>query len=173
MGAPEAKKRIAAALDGVLFIDEAHQLTPRSDPTGAAIVRELMGQAENNRERLTIILAGYKHDIDEELLTFDPGLPSRFQFEMKFEDYTEDQLYAIFTQLAASKKWKFATDDVARVPIRRIARGRKQAGFANARYFDGGCVLKLCWTSLLLMDGKSFSNNGCCCSCCYCCCSCF
>ncbi|KAJ1469630.1 hypothetical protein T484DRAFT_1851058 [Baffinella frigidus] len=61
-GAMKADADIANAMDGVLFIDEAHSLDPGSNKAeGKAIVTKLLKAAEDHRERITIILAGYQN----------------------------------------------------------------------------------------------------------------
>ena len=60
-GIDEFRKLAQAAMDGVLFIDEAYDLDPQGDKfKGAPIVNELVTLTENERGRLTVILAGYE-----------------------------------------------------------------------------------------------------------------
>ena len=59
---------------GTILIDEAHNLDPQSTPHGKAVLQYLLTAAEDHRAHLTFILTGYKRDIDEKLLTADPGL---------------------------------------------------------------------------------------------------
>ena len=68
---------IASADNGVLFIDEAYQLDPAKNSEGKAIVNQLLTAAEEKRETLSIIFAGYKDDTEEKLYAFNPGLKSR------------------------------------------------------------------------------------------------
>ena len=76
-GASEAAKLIAQADNGVLFIDEAYQLDPAKNSEGKAIVNQLLTAAEEKRETLSIIFAGYKDDTEEKLYAYNPGLKSR------------------------------------------------------------------------------------------------
>ena len=121
------------ARDGVLFIDEAYQLDPSSPGEGRSIVNELLTQTENNREHLTVILAGYKEDIQTKLMAFNSGFPSRFPIEIKFDDYSEDELKAIFVARTQEMRWHLETEEVAMVAARRLARGIGRKGFGNAR----------------------------------------
>jgi stage V sporulation protein K len=57
-GAIKADATIQSAMDGVLFIDEAHSLDPKRNSEGPAIVTKLLKAAEDHRDRITIILAG-------------------------------------------------------------------------------------------------------------------
>jgi len=57
-GTDEFKKSVSKAMDGVLFIDEAYDLDPIGDFKGRPIVNELLTLCENNRENISVILAG-------------------------------------------------------------------------------------------------------------------
>ena len=134
-GAIKADAVIQGAMDGVLFIDEAHSLDPKSNKAeGSAIVTKLLKAAEDDRERLTIILAGYEDEIEERLYGSDPGFRSRFE-DVKFEDFSEQELRKIFVDLVASKEWDYHSDDPRLIDVvtARIARGRGNKGFGNAR----------------------------------------
>ena len=63
---------------GTLFVDEAHRLQPKTQNEGRQIANEILVQTENNRASLTVIIAGYKDDIQKELYEYDPGFRSRF-----------------------------------------------------------------------------------------------
>ncbi|KOO33353.1 aaa central region [Chrysochromulina tobinii] len=124
---------IASADNGVLFIDEAYQLDPAKNSEGKAIVNQLLTAAEEKRETLSIIFAGYKDDTEEKLYAygFNPGLKSRFR-DILFEDFTQPELKEIFVEFAEKHKWTLDTS-VAEVASRRVARRRGVKGFANAR----------------------------------------
>jgi hypothetical protein len=77
---------IASADNGVLFIDEAYQLDPAKSSEGKAIVNQLLTAAEEKRETLTIIFAGYKDDTEEKLYAYSCGLQSRFQWPRSASD---------------------------------------------------------------------------------------
>ena len=85
-GASEAAKLIAQADNGVLFIDEAYQLDPAKNSEGKAIVNQLLTAAEENRETLSIIFAGYKDDTEEKLYAYSCGLQSRFRWPRSASD---------------------------------------------------------------------------------------
>jgi Holliday junction resolvasome RuvABC ATP-dependent DNA helicase subunit len=131
MGEQQAKVLIESARDGVLFVDEAYLLNPHGSATGAAILQDLMVTAEDERDHFTFILAGYKHDM-ESLMAFNEGLARRFPFVFTFDDYTEAEMHAIYTQFAAEKKWTIACPDALDALVRRLARGLGRRGFGNA-----------------------------------------
>jgi Cdc6-like AAA superfamily ATPase len=119
------------AVGGVLFLDEAYDLDPANNADGRAILAEIMSVAEDHRDTVTIILAGYKDDIERKLYAFNVGLPSRFQ-SVQFDDFSEAQLGQIWRSMGVEQGWRVG-DDVSRVAAARIARGRGRKGFGNAR----------------------------------------
>ena len=94
---PKTNKKIDEAIDGILFIDEAYSLVAAKseDPYGHEAVQALIKRAEDQRDRLVVILAGYPDEM-EELLQSNPGLSSRFSRQLTFADYTSLNLSGIF-----------------------------------------------------------------------------
>ena len=131
-GGDFAKGLIAQAMGGVLFIDEAHALDPGASKEGKGIVGQILTVAENKRTEISIILAGYKEDIEDKLYAADPGLSSRFK-AIEFEDFCFEELRAILIGLVKKHHWGIKDARVVDVAARRIARGRGVKGFANAR----------------------------------------
>ena len=125
---------IRRALDGVLFIDEAYALAPddgRMD-FGPEAVETLLKRMEDYRHRLVVIVAGYPR-LMESFLDSNPGLRSRFAREIRFPDYSTDELLAIAQKFAAGHEYAFgeAAEDALRSIFERAERGE---GFGNARY---------------------------------------
>jgi hypothetical protein len=116
---------------GVLFIDEAHMLDPAKNPVGRGIVNVIMAAAEDNRDVLTIILAGYQKDIEQNLYAFDVGMKSRFS-EVRFADYDFSELRLIWKRLQSGVRWE-CDDLTTDIAVRRVARGIKRPGFGNGR----------------------------------------
>src|SRR6202008_4338444 len=84
---PKTHKKIDEAMDGVLFVDEAYSLIAKGeDPYGCDAIQTLLKRAEDDRERLVVILAGYPDEM-KELLKSNPGLSSRFNRVLHFDDY--------------------------------------------------------------------------------------
>jgi SpoVK/Ycf46/Vps4 family AAA+-type ATPase len=99
---------IDSALGRVLFIDEAYSLVNegdgQSDRFGAEAVQTLIKRAEDDRENLIIILAGYEKQTEAFLAT-NPGMASRFATRIRFPTYsTEELLHLAETQLAARQE---------------------------------------------------------------------
>ncbi|MDB1088875.1 AAA family ATPase [Streptomyces sp. ACA25] len=101
--AVKANRLIDSALGGVLFIDEAYGLVHSGYGTGDAYGDEalqvLLKRAEDCREHLVVILAGYPEGM-ERLLATNPGLGSRFSSRVDFPSYRPDELTAIGELLA-------------------------------------------------------------------------
>ncbi|WP_330178930.1 AAA family ATPase [Nocardia sp. NBC_01503] len=91
-------KVIDSALGGVLFIDEAYALANngymRGDAYGAEALQVLLKRAEDDRDRLVIVLAGYSEEMTE-LLATNPGLASRFTTRVEFPSYDYLELFQI------------------------------------------------------------------------------
>jgi Holliday junction resolvasome RuvABC ATP-dependent DNA helicase subunit len=83
------------ALGGVLFIDEAYTLTGDGNDFGAEAVDTLLKLMEDHRDDVIVIVAGYTDKMGD-FLASNPGLKSRFNKYLNFEDYTPEQLRSIF-----------------------------------------------------------------------------
>ncbi|MFD4657543.1 AAA family ATPase [Kitasatospora sp. NPDC058444] len=101
--AVKANELIDSALDGVLFIDEAYSLSnsgyTKGDAYGDEALQVLLKRAEDNRDRLVVILAGYPEGMNR-LLATNPGLNSRFTTRVDFPSYRPGELTAIGAALA-------------------------------------------------------------------------
>jgi SpoVK/Ycf46/Vps4 family AAA+-type ATPase len=106
-------KLIDSALGGVLFIDEAYSLYNEGyaggDAFGAEAVATLLKRAEDDRDRLVIVLAGYTADMDR-FLRSNPGLSSRFGVRVVFPSYPPDQLAKIAEVIAEQAGDSFDPD---------------------------------------------------------------
>ncbi|MEU1122315.1 AAA family ATPase [Streptomyces sp. NPDC005899] len=102
--AVKANELIDSALGGVLFVDEAYSLSnsgySKGDAYGDEALQVLLKRAEDNRDHLVVILAGYPEGMDR-LLSANPGLSSRFTTRVDFPSYRPLELTAIGEVLAA------------------------------------------------------------------------
>jgi ATPase family associated with various cellular activities (AAA)/AAA lid domain len=102
--AVKANELIDSALGGVLFVDEAYALSnsgySKGDAYGDEALQVLLKRAEDNRDRLVVILAGYPEGMDR-LLAANPGLSSRFTTRVDFPSYRPPELTRIGQVLAA------------------------------------------------------------------------
>jgi SpoVK/Ycf46/Vps4 family AAA+-type ATPase len=99
----KTNKLIDSAMGGVLFIDEAYSLHNEGylggDAFGAEAVQTLLKRAEDDRDRVVIVLAGYPDDMDR-FLRSNPGLASRFSTRVTFPSYQPPDLVEISRLLA-------------------------------------------------------------------------
>ncbi|MGW0735953.1 AAA family ATPase [Streptomyces sp. NPDC002851] len=102
--AVKANELIDSALGGVLFVDEAYALSnsgySKGDAYGDEALQVLLKRAEDSRDHLVVILAGYPEGMDR-LLAANPGLSSRFTTRVDFPSYRPLELTAIGEVLAA------------------------------------------------------------------------
>lgn len=103
----KTNKLVDSALDGVLFIDEAYSLVSSSgdDQYGREAIGTLLKRMEDDRERLVVIIAGYPEEMDE-MIRSNPGLSSRINTRMEFEDYQPADLGRIFELLCDSNQYR-------------------------------------------------------------------
>ncbi|GHG21175.1 AAA family ATPase [Streptomyces filamentosus] len=103
--AVKANELIDSAVGGVLFVDEAYALSnsgySKGDAYGDEALQVLLKRAEDNRDHLVVILAGYPEGMDR-LLAANPGLSSRFTTRVDFPSYRPLELTAIGEVLASA-----------------------------------------------------------------------
>ena len=131
----KTKARIAEALDGVLFIDEAYALARQgagqSDSFGLEAVDALLKEMEDHRDRLVVIVAGYPQEM-EQFLASNPGLSSRFAKTIPFNSYSPSELVAIVQ--ATAKRDSLHLAESATVMLETFfQRAAQSSNFGNAR----------------------------------------
>jgi stage V sporulation protein K len=96
----KTNKKIQEAMGGVLFIDEAYSLTrdKSGQDFGKEAVDTLVKRMEDFRDKFAVIVAGYGEEM-KEFISSNPGLKSRFTKYIHFDDYTPEELLAIFKKL--------------------------------------------------------------------------
>ena len=147
----KTNKLIDSAMGGVLFIDEAYSLHndgySGGDAFGAEAVQSLLKRAEDDRDRLVIVLAGYTDDMDR-FLRSNPGLASRFSTRVTFPSYTPADLVRIADLLAEQAGDMF--DPAAKQVLARIFAQTCDAGrideLGNGRFarslFERACACR-------------------------------
>ncbi|MGW0934175.1 AAA family ATPase [Streptomyces sp. NPDC002666] len=102
----KTSKVIDSALNGVLFIDEAYALSNSGysggDAFGDEALQVLLKRAEDDRDRLVVVLAGYREEMAG-LLAANPGLVSRFTTRVDFPSYSAQELVLIARAVLASQ----------------------------------------------------------------------
>lgn len=90
-------EKIEEAMGGVLFIDEAYALTsvgPHGQDFGNEVIQTILKRMEDQRGNFFVFAAGYPDNM-EHFLKANPGLSSRFDKVLRFEDYTPEELNEI------------------------------------------------------------------------------
>ena len=140
--AEKVNEVVESAMGGVLFIDEAYALTNYSmeGDFGQEAVDTLLKVMEDKRDNLVVIVAGYPEEM-EKFLGSNPGLRSRFNKHIQFEDYSVSQLLEIFNLMCSTQDFVVAEDakDLLMMNIGQMVASSKE-NFANAReirnYFE-------------------------------------
>ena len=131
--ATKTSAAIEKALGGVLFIDEAYALNNKSENDfGQEAIDTLLKAMEDHRDDLVVIVAGYDGLMDQ-FIHSNPGLESRFNRYMHFDDYNADEMLAILDlQL---KKGQYRLTDEARAAVKDyiVAANTSSIAFGNAR----------------------------------------
>jgi len=131
--APRTKKVLEQAMGGVLFIDEAYYLYRAGDSLdyGQEVIDILLQVMENERDRLVVILAGYKDRMDE-FFSVNPGMSSRIAHHLDFAAYELDELSAIGQRMLEQSRY-YLSEEADRAFRDYLVRRMQQPRFANAR----------------------------------------
>lgn len=131
----KTKEVIDRAVGGVLFVDEAYSLSysDSGNDYGQEAIDTLLKGMEDNRENLVVIVAGYP-DLMQKFIDSNPGLRSRFNKYIHFEDYNPAELVEIFKGLCKKSGYAIDADALERVSELLEARyNSKTSNFANGR----------------------------------------
>lgn len=134
--AKKTSETVNQALDGVLFIDEAYSLIKEGSEGdfGQEAIDTLVKRMEDERDRLVVIVAGYTREM-ESFIESNPGLKSRFNTYIRFDDFDSEELLTIFRARAESNDYRLSVEAEHRLRelfnLERQAAGRS---FGNGRY---------------------------------------
>ncbi len=106
----KTSEKIDEALGGVLFIDEAYALSNFNGlqgDFGNESIQTILKKMEDLRGQFFIIVAGYPENM-EIFLKANPGLSSRFDKTLRFNDYTPEQLEEIAISIAETEGYRFS-----------------------------------------------------------------
>ena len=126
---------IRSALDGVLFIDEAYATMGQAGTNSnfsQDFMATLIKSMEEYKERLIIIFAGYKDEM-ENFAKQNPGLQSRIGYRITFDDYTAEQLRQILEEKIAENGLEIAPEALAKA-FEIIQKAEKVKNFGSARF---------------------------------------
>lgn len=132
----KVKGVIEKAKGGVLFIDEAYSITENehSDSYGRECLTELTKALEDYRDDLVVIVAGYSEPM-KLFFESNPGLKSRFNNFIEFDDYDAAELYEILETMCV--KNEYVLDEAASLKAKQLfedAVATKGEQFANGRF---------------------------------------
>jgi probable Rubsico expression protein CbbX len=131
--APKTKEVLKRAYGGVLFIDEAYYLyRPENERDyGVEAIEILLQVMENERDRLVVVLAGYKDRMDE-FFRLNPGMSSRVAHHIDFPDYSIDELMAIAQLMLREESYELSRA-AEEAFLAYLERRMSQPLFAHAR----------------------------------------
>ena len=133
--APKVQAVVKKAIGGILFIDEAYTLSgnERGDQYGQEAIDTLLKLMEDHRNDLIVIVAGYTEPM-ERFIESNPGLQSRFNKYLHFEDYSPNDLTSIFTRLAKQHDYEVTSTAQSKVTsVFQQAYQNRTRTFGNAR----------------------------------------
>jgi SpoVK/Ycf46/Vps4 family AAA+-type ATPase len=135
--ASKTRSVVTSALDGVLFIDEAYTLSRgHSNDYGQEAIDTLLKLMEDHRHNLAVIVAGYQDEMTD-FIDSNPGLASRFNRRVNFDNYTPEELLTIFTKQLAAASYTVAEEEQVRLGLLTVfdreirAQGER---FGNGRH---------------------------------------
>jgi len=109
--APKTHEAIKQAYGGVLFIDEAYYLhRPENERDyGTEAIEILLQAMENDRDKLVVVLAGYR-DRMQPFFDANPGMGSRVAQHVHFDDFTVEELQEIARRMLEEQDYRFAEE---------------------------------------------------------------
>ncbi len=152
-----------AAVGGVLFIDEAYGLLSseigRGDAFGEQAITTLLKFMEDNRNNIVVIAAGYPEKM-EKFLSSNPGFKSRFTEIISFKDYSQAELYKIYSSCLESHVYTLSgTADTCLFEIMGEAPGLFVKDFPNGRFVRNLFEDTVKYMALRVMKGKNVSGG--------------
>lgn len=131
----QTQKVIQSALGGVLFIDEAYALAsqPGTNDFGQEAIDTILKAMEDHRKELVVIVAGYSN-LMMKFIHSNPGLESRFNKYLYFDDYNGKELNEIFQGVCRKNGYTIQPELSEKLPafFDQLYEDR-DANFGNAR----------------------------------------
>ncbi len=106
----KTREVVESARGGVLFIDEAYALAQgeTENDFGREVIDTLLKAMEDYRKDLVVIVAGYTEPMNS-FIESNPGLRSRFNHYIEFDDYSAEELVGIFESFCHESEYVMAT----------------------------------------------------------------
>ena len=151
----KTREVVESALGGVLFIDEAYALAKGDEGRdfGQEVIDTLLKAMEDYREQLVVIVAGYREPMDK-FINSNPGLRSRFNRYIEFEDYEPDDLVAIFDSFCRDAE--YGLDSPARTFLSENLARLFRAGQTS----DNGRFVRNLFERCVEVQSQRVSRNG-------------
>ena len=129
----KTKEKIDEAMGGILFIDEAYTLAKGENDFGQEAIDTLLKAMEDHRDEFIVIVAGYDGPM-ESFLQSNPGLKSRFNEYIHFDDYSKEELFMIFGLLCEQNDFRMDIEaqDTLKSYLNDLC-NHKPDNFANGR----------------------------------------
>ncbi|MEL6389526.1 MAG: AAA family ATPase [Bacteroidota bacterium] len=131
----KTKTKIEEALGGVLFIDEAYALTKvgATNDFGDEAIQVLLKEMEDRRGEFFVFVAGYPKEM-ERFLSSNPGLHSRFDHHLEFEDFGAEQLRDIANYFIQERGYKISSGAILQLEAELLREYHsRDRHFGNAR----------------------------------------
>lgn len=152
----KVKNVVEKAKGGVLFIDEAYSITENehSDSYGRECLTELTKALEDYRDDLVVIVAGYKEPMNS-FFTSNPGLKSRFNTFIEFDDYSEQELLEIVLSECKNNEYDIENElKECLINYFKYELSKKEANFANGR------LARNVYDDLIMSQAKRLSKQN-------------
>jgi len=132
--APKVRGVVERAAGGVLFIDEAYTLASGGENDfGQEAIETLLKLMEDRRDDLVVVVAGYTRRM-QEFLDSNPGLRSRFNRHIHFDDYDQKQLVDIFKSFCRKADFRVTPEAEGELSsVFNILTAARDETFGNAR----------------------------------------
>lgn len=132
----KTQEKIKEAMGGILFIDEAYALSASKGENdfGEEAIDTILKAMEDHRDDFIVIVAGYPKLMDD-FLHSNPGLESRFNKYLFFEDYNPQELFDIFVSMEKESSLKLdkKAEEFLKGHLEDVYKCRDE-NFANGRY---------------------------------------
>ena len=141
-------KVLESALGGVLFIDEAYALNGSGDNDfGQEAIDTVLKAMEDHRDDLVVIVAGYD-GLMERFIHSNPGLESRFNRFLHFDDYSPEELLEMFRMRC--RKACYTADEAAEEQVRAFLKEEN----THARSFGNGRGVRNLFEQILVQQAN-------------------
>jgi stage V sporulation protein K len=150
----KVKRLINRAKGGVLFIDEAYSITENehSDSYGRECLTELTKALEDYRDDLVVIVAGYTK-LMEQFFESNPGLKSRFNTFILFNDYNLDELVKIFLYLC--QKNDYSVEPQALEQVQCLLKDKLDT---KGKYFSNGRLVRNLFDDITMNQSRRLAK---------------